>query len=71
MRLLFPQFRGPRTLAEGHVYRPGLPKITGRAAMLLFERLKLIVRVRKQILRAVRRWRARLEDLRAQKEGKP
>jgi hypothetical protein len=64
IRLLFPQFRGPRTLPDGHVYRSGVPKPAARGLLLLFERLKLIVRARKQILRLRRRWHARLRDWR-------
>jgi hypothetical protein len=59
----FPEFKGPRTLADGHVFRPGIPQPLARGIMLAFERLKFIVRIRKQTLRSWRLWRARIEDL--------
>jgi hypothetical protein len=62
MQLLFPDFSRPRTLADGHVFRSGVPRPAARGLLLLFERLKIIVRVRKQVLRTLRLWRARLED---------
>jgi len=71
IRLLFPQFKGPRTLPDGHVYRHGVPKPAAHALLLVFERLKFIVRARKQILRTLRKWKARLEDLRAGTGGDP
>ena len=52
---MFPSFRGSRTLARGHVFRPGIPRCLAHAVMLLFERMKFIVRLRKKFLRA---WRA-------------
>ena len=65
IRLLFPQFKGPRTLCDGHIYRPAVPRLAAHGLMLLFERLKLIVRIRKQVRRRLRNWKARWEDLRS------
>jgi hypothetical protein len=62
IREMFPGFRGSRTLLRGHVFRAGIPRGTRTALMLLFERMKFIVRVRKRLLRAWARWRAGLED---------
>jgi hypothetical protein len=45
------------------VFRPQVPRQLAFALMVLFERLKFIVRARKQFLRAWRKARARLEDL--------
>jgi len=58
----FPQFGGQRMLKQGHVFRPGLPRALGPVLLLLFEKLKFIVRIRKQVLRNVRAWRAKLQD---------
>ncbi len=58
----FPNFGGQRMLRQGHVYRPGLPPALGPVLLVLFEKLKFIVRIRKQILRNVRAWRANLQD---------
>jgi hypothetical protein len=60
---LFPSFPGSRTLSKGHVFRPEVPRRLAYALMVLFERLKFIVRMRKQFLRRWRYWRARLEDV--------
>jgi len=60
----FPAVRGARTLANGHVYRPGLPRWAAPATMRLFEELKFVVRMRKNLMLHLREWRARLEDLR-------
>jgi hypothetical protein len=62
IRQLFADFPGPRTLPDGHVFRPRVPKYLARGLMLLFERLKIIVRVRKQVMRTLRRWNARAQD---------
>jgi hypothetical protein len=59
----FPRFPGPRTLKDGHVFGPKVPKGAARALMLVFERLKFIVRMRKKFLRSWRIWRARMQDL--------
>jgi hypothetical protein len=59
----FPRFPGPRTLKNGHVFKPKVPRIAAPGVMLLFERLKFIVRARKKFLRTWRLWRARVEDL--------
>jgi hypothetical protein len=57
----FPDKMGKyRTLKTGHVLRPGIPRVLGPALVLLFEKLKIIVRVRKQVLRNVRLGRTRL-----------
>jgi hypothetical protein len=64
IRQQFPTFRGPRTLRDGHVYRPHVPARMARGLLLLFERLKIIVRVRKQLFRSLRTLRVRMEDLR-------
>jgi hypothetical protein len=60
---MFPAYTGPRTLRQGHVFRPRLPKKWASGLVFLFERLKFIVRARKQFLRTWRHYRARLEDL--------
>jgi len=62
VRARFPGFEGPRTLGGGHVFRTDLPRWLAPAAMFAFERLKFIVRIRKQILRNWRLWRARVQD---------
>ena len=49
-----------RMAKSGHVLRPGIPRLLGPALIVLFEKLKIIVRVRKQMLRSVRDWRYRL-----------
>jgi hypothetical protein len=59
---MFPGFRGSRTLSSGHVFRRAVPLILARPLMLLFERLKFIVRARKVFLRNWRSLRVRLED---------
>jgi hypothetical protein len=59
---MYPGFERARTLAGGHVFRPGLPRPAAAALMWLVERLKFIVRVRKRTLFRLRLWRARLED---------
>jgi hypothetical protein len=63
IRQMYPIFRGRRRLREGHVYRAGVPRSLGLPLMLLFEHLKFVVRLRKQLWRTWRVWRARLEDL--------
>jgi len=55
-----------RMLKSGHVYRPGIPPLLAPALMRLFEKLKIVVRVRKQVLRSVRNWRYRLATRSAQ-----
>jgi hypothetical protein len=60
---MFPKFHGSRTLPRGHVFRPGIPRGLALGLLLLFERLKFIVRLRKKLLRAWRSWRAGLEDM--------
>ena len=59
---MFPAFAGSRTLPQGHVFRPGIPRGLAHGLMFLFERLKFIVRARKKLLRAWRSYRSRLED---------
>jgi len=59
---MFPRYSGSRTLPRGHVFRPGIPRGLAHGSMLLFERMKFIVRLRKKFLRAWRSWRAGLED---------
>jgi hypothetical protein len=61
---MFPAYAGPRTLRQGHLFRPRLPRLLATGLMLLFERLKFIVRARKQFLRTWRNSRAWLEDMR-------
>jgi hypothetical protein len=61
VRAQFPNFAGSRTLSDGHVFRPGLPRWLAPSVMTFFERLKFIVRARKKFLRAWRSWRAGLE----------
>ena len=58
----FPMFGGQRMLKQGHIYRPGLPTALAPMLLVLFEKLKFIVRLRKQLLRNVRAWRAALQD---------
>jgi hypothetical protein len=60
---MFPSFIRAQTLSDGHLYRSGVPRSLARGLMLLFERLKFIVRARKRLLRTWRSWRVRLEDL--------
>jgi hypothetical protein len=55
----FPKFGRYRMQKTGHVFRPGIPRILAPALMLIFEKLKVIVRVRKQVLRNVRAWRSK------------
>ncbi|HKT73038.1 MAG TPA: hypothetical protein VJQ47_09125 [Steroidobacteraceae bacterium] len=62
IQAMFPGFSGSRTLKQGHVFRPGVPSRAAYGLMLLFERLKFIVRARKKVLLLWRRNRARLED---------
>ena len=62
VRAMYPQFRGSRTLARGHVYRPGIPRWAAPLLLRLFEELKFIVRIRKKVMLHARAWRARLED---------
>jgi hypothetical protein len=64
IRQQFPTFQGPRTLRDGHVFRPHVPARMAGVLLLLFERLKFIVRARKQLLRSLRTLRVRMEDLR-------
>ena len=59
----FPGFPGPRTFRTGHVYRLKVPKVAATGLMLLFERLKFIVRGRKQFMRNWRVLRARMTDI--------
>ncbi|HEX4627496.1 MAG TPA: hypothetical protein VH137_01805 [Gemmatimonadales bacterium] len=59
---LYPELRRYRTLRRGHVFRPGIPRALAPALMWLIERLKFIVRVRKQALFRLRYWRATLTD---------
>jgi hypothetical protein len=57
----FPQKLGKyRMLKTGHVFRPGIPRVLAPAIARVFEKLKIIVRIRKQVLRSVRSWRYRL-----------
>jgi hypothetical protein len=63
VRRMFPDFVGARTLADGHVFRRGIPKSLAPVLWRVFEKLKVIVRLRKQFLRQWRLRRARLEDL--------
>jgi hypothetical protein len=65
MQTMFPDFHGSQTLSSGHVFRPNVPRSLAPGLMLLFERLKFIVRARKQFLRNWRVWRARVEDVTA------
>lgn len=64
VRRMYPAFRGSRTLASGHVFRPGIPAWAAPALMRLVEQLKFIVRIRKKTLLHLRALRARLADLR-------
>jgi len=58
----FPHFGGQRMLPQGHIYRPGIPRALAPLTLWLFERLKFIVRIRKQLLRNLRAWRAAAQD---------
>jgi hypothetical protein len=58
----FPDFGGQRMLRTGHLYRPGLPRWLAPVLMVFFEKMKFIVRLRKQLLRNVRAWRAAWQD---------
>ena len=60
---MFPTFTGSRTLDQGHVFRPEVPRRLAPVLMFAFERLKFIVRARKKFLRIWRSYRVRLEDL--------
>jgi hypothetical protein len=62
MQEKYPQVRTCRTLAHGHIYRPGIPRALAPGLMWLFERLKFIVRLRKRTLFRLRYWRASLQD---------
>jgi hypothetical protein len=59
---IFPTFTGSRTLARGHVFRAGMRPELARVLMVVFERLKFLVRLRKKLLRNLRACRVRLED---------
>jgi hypothetical protein len=63
IQAMFPTFPGSRTLSGGHVFRAGIPAGLAHGLMMLFERLKFVVRARKKLMRTWRTWRARLEDL--------
>ena len=62
VRGMFPDYVGARTLRNGHVFREGLPAGTASLLLVLFEKLKVFVRWRKQLMRQWRLGRARLED---------
>jgi hypothetical protein len=62
VQALYPDFRTSRTFATGHVFRPGIPRFAAPALLWFFERLKIIVRIRKRVLVHLRYWRAKLED---------
>jgi hypothetical protein len=62
VQAMYPAFRASRTLATGHVFRPGIPRFAAPALLWLFERLKIIVRIRKRVLVHLRYWRAKLQD---------
>jgi len=64
VRRMYPNFRGSRTLGDGHVYHSGIPRWAAPALMRLFEELKFVVRIRKKVLLHLRALRARLEDRR-------
>jgi hypothetical protein len=51
-----------RTLADGHVFRPGIPGSLAPALLRAVERAKILARLRKLILRQWRRSSVRLED---------
>ncbi len=62
VQALYPAFRASRTFPTGHVFRPGIPRLAAPALLWLFERLKIIVRIRKKVLLHLRYWRASVED---------
>jgi hypothetical protein len=70
VRRMFPDFTGPRTLAHGHVFRPALPRHLAPYVMYAFEKLKMIVRVRKQLARQWRNRRAQVEDYLIARRGR-
>jgi len=49
MRKFFPRFEGARTLAHGHVFRRSIPHSARTALLLLFEKLKVIVRLHERL----------------------
>ena len=49
----FPDFVGMRTERRGHVYRPGIPRVLRRPALVFFEKMKFLARQRKKIVRAL------------------
>jgi hypothetical protein len=60
---VYPALRTSRTLAGGHVYRPGVPPVLAPVLMRGFEKLKFIVRLRKRLMVHLRAARARLQDM--------
>jgi hypothetical protein len=58
----YPGLRTSRTLAGGHVFRPGIPPALAPGLMWMFERLKFIVRLRKRALFRFRYLRASVAD---------
>jgi hypothetical protein len=62
VRRMFPDYVGARTLSDGHVFREGLSARAAALLLVVFEKLKVIVRLRKQVLRQWRSGRARIED---------
>jgi hypothetical protein len=62
VQAMYPAFRASRTLPTGHVFRPGIPRFAAPALLWLFERLKIIVRIRKKVMLYLRYWRAKLQD---------
>ena len=50
VQALYPAFRASRTFPTGHVFRPGIPRFAAPSLLWLFERLKIIVRIRKKVI---------------------
>jgi len=64
VRHMFPDFVGAKTLPSGHVFRRGVPRLLAPVLLRLFEKLKFIVRLRKQVSRQLRLRRARAAEAR-------
>jgi hypothetical protein len=62
VRHMFPDFAGAKTLAGGHVFRSGVPRPLAPALLRSFEKLKFVVRLRKQASRQLRLWRTERRD---------
>ena len=52
-QLQFPDFVGMRTERRGHVFRPGIPRLMRRPALVFFEKMKFLARQRKKLVRGL------------------